>query len=75
VTLTYSNDSPLQHSWHVFNGPDSNAPSLAATRIIGGPGETDTITFTTPTQPGTYFVWCDVHTSLMTGSLVISNGQ
>jgi plastocyanin len=75
VTVTYTNDSALPHSWHVFQGPDSNSPSLAATRIIGGPGQTDTVTFAAPSQPGTYFVWCDVHTTAMTGSFVVSNGQ
>jgi len=75
VTVTFTNDSALPHSWHVFEGPDSNSPSLAATRIIGGAGQTDTVTFAAPSQPGTYFVWCDVHTTAMTGSFVVSNGQ
>ena len=31
VTLTYTNDSPIDHNWHVFNGPDSSSGTLALT--------------------------------------------
>jgi plastocyanin len=72
VTLTYTNDSPIEHNWHVFNGPDSSAPTLAATQIIAGPSASDAVTFTAPTQPGNYFFWCDVHPTIMTGNLVIN---
>ena len=72
VTLTYTNDSPIDHNWHVFNGPDSSATTLAATQIIAGPGASDAVTFTAPTQPGNYFFWCDVHPTIMTGNLVIN---
>src|SRR5436305_1819771 len=72
VTLTYTNDSPIDHNWHVFNGPDSSAATLAATQIIAGPGASDAVTFTAPTQPGNYFFWCDVHPTIMTGNLVIN---
>src|SRR5207253_5674027 len=34
VTLSYSNDSPIAHNWHLFDGPDSSATSIAATQII-----------------------------------------
>ena len=72
VTLTYTNDSPIDHNWHVFNGPDSSAATLATTQIIAGPGASDAVTFTAPTQPGNYFFWCDVHPTIMTGNLVIN---
>jgi plastocyanin len=73
VTVTYSNDAVgVPHSWHVFGGPDSSALTLAATRIITGPGTMDSVTFTAPTQTGSYFFWCDVHPTIMTGDLVIN---
>ena len=72
VTLTYSNDSPIAHNWRVFDGPDSSASSIAATQIISGPGASDTVNFTAPMQPGNYFFWCDVHPTIMTGTLVVN---
>ena len=33
-----------------------------------------TFTFTTPTTPGTYAFWCDVHPDTMTGVLIIEEG-
>jgi plastocyanin len=73
VTVTYTNNEPgVPHDWHVFNGPDSSSPTLASTQIITGPGTTDSVTFTAPTQTGNYFFWCDVHPTIMTGTLVIN---
>ena len=68
VTVNYLNDSNLPHNINFFEGPDSSAPSLAATAIVTGPGALESITFTTPTEPGTYFFWCDVHLNAMVGS-------
>jgi plastocyanin len=75
ATVTYTNDSSLPHSWHLFNGPDSSADTIAATPIITGPGATEMVTFTAPSQPGSYFFWCDVHTTIMTGEMIVGNGQ
>jgi plastocyanin len=75
VTVTYTNNEPgVPHNWHVFNGPDSSAPTLAETQIITGPGTSDSTTFTAPTQPGDYFFWCDVHPTIMTGTFVVTSG-
>jgi plastocyanin len=75
VTVTYTNNEPgVPHNWHVFNGPDSSAPTLAETQIITGPGTSDSATFTAPTQPGDYFFWCDVHPTIMTGTFVVTSG-
>jgi plastocyanin len=72
VTVTYSNNSTLPHNIHFFAGSDQNAPSLGATQVQTGPGKTDSVTFTTPSQPGDYFFWCDVHQAAMKGTLHVT---
>jgi plastocyanin len=69
ITVTYNNNSPLEHNINFFNGPDQNAESLAATARVTGPNAPETVTFTTPAAPGDYFFWCDVHLQGMTGTL------
>jgi plastocyanin len=73
VTVTYTNnEAGVPHDWHVFNGPDSSAPTLASTQIITGPGTMSSVSFTAPTQTGDYFFWCDVHPTIMTGTFVVN---
>jgi len=72
VTLIYTNNTPLPHNWHVFDGDSSGAPTLAKTAIITGPNASTSITFTAPTKPGRYYFQCDVHPTMMNGSLVVS---
>ena len=72
ITVTYSNNTNLPHNIHFFAGSDQNAPSLGATQIQTGPGTQDSVTFTTPAQPGDYFFWCDVHQAAMTGTLHVT---
>ena len=71
VTLTLVNDSDLAHNWHVYKGSDDTKGSLAQTEIITGPNKKDSVTFTTPANPGRYFFRCDVHPTTMTGFLVV----
>jgi outer membrane protein assembly factor BamB/plastocyanin len=71
VTLSYTNDSPIAHNWDLFDGPDAGSPSVASTPIISGPGATQTVEFTAPTQSGSYFFRCDVHPTIMSGHLVV----
>jgi plastocyanin len=70
VAVTFTNDSSLLHSWHAFAGEDSSAPTLAMSNIIG-PGQSEIVSFTAPSQPGTYLFLCDVHPNIMMGSLVV----
>jgi plastocyanin len=72
VTVTYSNNTNLPHNIHFFDGSDQNAPSLGATKVQTGPNAQDSVTFTTPSTPGDYFFWCDVHQSAMTGTLHVT---
>lgn len=71
VTVNFNNNSNLPHNIDFFNGSDSSAPSLGSTETATGPNASRSVTFTTPAQPGTYFFWCDVHQSAMTGTLQV----
>jgi plastocyanin len=72
VQVTYTNDSSIPHNIDFFNGPDSTADSLGKTEVKPGPGDVQTVTFTTPTAPGDYYFWCDVHTTSMSGMLHVT---
>jgi plastocyanin len=71
ITVNYNNNSSIQHNINFFNGPDNTAPSLAKTPVVTGPNAIESVTFTTPAQPGNYYFWCDVHASGMAGTLVV----
>ena len=68
VTVTYNNKSTQLHNINFFDGPDSSATSLGATESKTGPGDSQSVTFTAPTQAGDYFFWCDVHGNAMKGT-------
>ena len=72
VTLTYTNDSAIPHDWHLFDGADASAASIASTGIKAGPNDVETVSFAVPSTPGRYFFQCDVHPTLMTGYLVVN---
>jgi len=71
VTVNYTNESNLPHDVQTFDGPDSSSDVLGATEIITGPGAQSSMTFTAPTDPGTYFFWCSVHQQAMTGTYTV----
>ena len=49
----------------------SSAPSLGKTDIATGPNALETMTFTAPSEPGTYYFWCDVHQTAMQGTYTV----
>jgi plastocyanin len=71
VTVNYNNNSNLPHNINFFNGQNNSAPSLGATEVVTGPNAPRSVTFTTPAQAGSYFFWCDVHQSAMSGTLQV----
>lgn len=73
ITVEYLNDTAIPHNIHFYDGPDDTAPSLAQTAVVTGPGNTQSVTFTTP-GPGSYFFRCDVHPLQMVGTLVVTSG-
>jgi plastocyanin len=68
ATVNYTNDSTLMHNIQVFAGPDNSGESLGATEVAAGPANTQTLTFTAPSQPGDYYFWCQVHGAPMSGT-------
>ena len=72
ITVTYTNDTSVPHNINFFNGPDQTAASLARTEIKPGPGNVQSVTFTTPSTAGDYYFWCDVHLASMAGMLHVT---
>lgn len=71
VQVNYLNNSSLPHNINFFNGADNTSPSLGATEIVTGPNAPESVTFTTPEAPGSYYFWCDVHFQGMSGTLQV----
>lgn len=72
LTVNYLNDSSLPHNINFFNGPDATSESLGATEVVTGPGALESVTFMTPSEPGDYYFWCDVHVDSMAGTLTVT---
>ena len=71
VTVNYTNNSNLPHNVQFFAGSDNTGTSLGASTVGTGPNDAQSVTFTAPSQPGTYFFWCDVHQSAMKGTFTV----
>jgi len=74
VRAEYLNDSPVPHNIVFFEGSDATAPVLGRTEVETGPDNLQVTEFTTPTEPGSYFFFCEVHPTLMTGTLEVTAG-
>jgi plastocyanin len=71
IQVDYLNDAAVPHNIQFFAGSDATAESLGKTEVVSGPAATESVIFTTPTAPGDYYFWCDVHTAAMSGTLHI----
>ena len=69
IQVDYLNDSAVPHNIQFFAGADATAESLGKTEVVSGPAASESVIFTTPTAPGDYYFWCDVHTAAMSGTL------
>lgn len=69
VQVNYLNDSSLEHNIVFLDGPDQSASVVAETERVIGPGNTQSVTFTTPATPADYFFYCVVHGASMSGTL------
>jgi plastocyanin len=73
VTIDFENqDEGLQHNFVLFDGPDASAPQLFSGEIITGPATTEYM-FRAP-PPGSYFFYCEVHPTTMTGTATVTEG-
>lgn len=70
LTIVFNNeDAGIVHNIRVYNGPNTDAPSIAASALVEGP-----ITQTLPLGTlgsGAYFYRCDAHPQTMTGTLTL----
>jgi plastocyanin len=69
IQVDYLNDSAVPHNIQFFAGADATADSLGKTAVVTGPDATQSVVFTTPSAPGDYYFWCDVHSAAMAGTL------
>jgi outer membrane protein assembly factor BamB/plastocyanin len=71
VSMIYTNESAIEHDWHLFDGASASAPSIVSTQIKAGPNDVQHVSFDVPRKPGRYYFQCDVHPTLMNGFLVV----
>jgi len=57
--------------WHLFDGPDASAATIATTKLKTGPHDIEQVSFTVPAKPGRYYFQCDSHPTIMNGYLVV----
>jgi plastocyanin len=70
VNVTLDNqDAGVPHNLAFYTDPSASQP-IQVGDLLTGPGM-ETITFTAPASPGTYFFRCDVHPDQMTGAFVV----
>jgi len=74
VRVEYMNDSNVPHNIAFFQGSDASAPRIAATEVGTGPDDLQVVEFVPPSEPGSYYFHCDVHPTLMTGTLEVTAG-
>ena len=68
VTLD-NRDAGVPHNI-AFYTDRSGSQAILVGELITGPA-TETVTFTAPASPGTYFFRCDVHPDTMTGAFIV----
>ena len=64
VTVVFRNRDTVPHRLAFYRGPDGEP--IARGDVIAG-GQSDTVAFQAPSQPGVYHFQCDVHPDRMSG--------
>ena len=71
VNLTFENQEPgQQHDMVITAGSDEKAPVVFTGPLVQGPGSQ--VYAIKPLQPGSYFYFCQVHPTTMTGTLTVA---
>jgi plastocyanin len=71
VNLTFQNQEPgLQHDVVIAAGTNQQAPAVFTGALVQGPGSQ--VYAIKPLQPGSYFYFCEVHPTTMTGTLTVA---
>ena len=71
VTVTYTNESKVPHNIAFYDAPDADGSKIAQSETITGPGASTTVSFTAPTEPGSYLFRCELHPLQMVGTLTV----
>ena len=71
MTVSYDNESSIPHNIAFYEGDARTDPILGRTDVETGPAVQD-LTFTAPSEPGSYLFVCEVHPDDMQGTLVVS---
>lgn len=75
VTINFNNmDSGITHNFSLYQSGSASGTATGSIFIgqnVIGPG-TATYHFTAPSTPGTYFLRCDIHPTMMTGSFIVT---
>jgi plastocyanin len=71
VNLTFDNQEPgQQHDVVIAAGTDQKAPAVFTGALVQGPGSQ--VYAIKPLQAGSYFYFCQVHPTTMTGTLTVA---
>jgi plastocyanin len=71
VNLTFENEESGQtHNMVIAAGTDQKAPAVFTGALVPGPGTK--VYAIKPLQPGSYFYFCQVHPTTMTGHLTVA---
>ena len=73
VQVDYNNDSSqsAQHQLLRRTG-QQRAVARRHGAVVTGPDALESVTITTPEEPGDYYFWCDVHATTMEGTLTVT---
>lgn len=75
ITINFSNTGKVKHNLHFLaaKGGATLAPGAGSDSTFVDPGQSETLSFTTPAA-GSYYFQCDLHPDQMSGTLTVKAG-
>lgn len=70
VTLEFDNREPVPHNLGIFRGADDTGEKVFTGEVFSGPKKTSYRL--SPLAPGAYYFRCDVHPTIMKGSIKVA---